>query len=286
MLKVRFFALLTLLFALNACVKPKIYRAEVAARKATENREKVLVQELLDRKRETADLTRQVGELNRLIGNQEAEIRSLNTELSSRTQKLGESSSKLSSEKAALENELAASNAELTKRKALLQRIQKAQQDRAKTLSDLKNALTKSYSDQPGVTVALDGETVMLTLPDKTLFDAKGLEISASGKNLLSPFVQVLTSRPELDVDVVCYTDNVLPKDKTLQDTWDWSLRRATNLTRLLIRDFNVNANQLTPAGKGEFYPVTSNETADGRQKNRRTVMVIWPELPPVPAAE
>ena len=74
MFKVRFFALLTLLFALNACVKPKIYRAEVAARKATENREKVLVQELLDRKRETADLTRQVGELNRLIGNQEAEI--------------------------------------------------------------------------------------------------------------------------------------------------------------------------------------------------------------------
>ena len=286
MFKVRFFALLTLLFALNACVKPKIYRAEVAARKATENREKVLVQELLDRKRETADLTRQVGELNRLIGNQEAESRRLNTELSSRTQKLGESSSKLSSEKAALENELASTNAELAKRKALLQRIQKAQQDRAKTLNELKDALTKSYSDQPGVTVTLHGETVMLTLPDKTLFDAKGLEISASGKNLLSPFVQVLTSRPELDVDVVCYTDNVLPKDKTLQATWDWSLRRATNLTRLLIRDFNVNANQLTPIGRGEFYPVTSNETADGRQKNRRTVMAIWPELPPVPAAE
>lgn len=286
MLKVRFFALLTLFFALNACVKPKIYRAEVATRQATENREKVLVQELLDRKRETADLIKQVGELNRLIGNQEAEIQDLNTELSTRTQKLGESSSKLASEKAALEKDLAANKAELTKRNALLQRIQKAQQDRAKILGDLKSSLEKGYADQPDVTASLEGETVHLTLPDKRLFDTKGLEISASGKNLLSPLAQVVTSRPELDIDVVCHTDNVLPKDKTLQDTWDWSLRRATNLTRLLIREFNVNANQLTPIGKGEFYPLTSNETADGRQKNRRTVLVIWPVLPPVPLAE
>lgn len=286
MLKVRLFTLLTLFFALNACVKPKIYRAEVATRQATENREKVLVQELLDRKRETADLIKQVGELNRLIGNQEAEIRDLNTELSSRTQKLGESSSKLASEKAALEKELAANKAELAKRNALLQRIQKAQQDRAKILGDLKSSLEKGYADQPDVTASLEGETVLLTLPDKRLFDAKGLEISASGKNLLSPLTQVVTSRPELDIDVVCHTDNVLPKDKALQDTWDWSLRRATNLTRLLIREFNVNANQLTPVGRGEFYPLTSNETADGRQKNRRTVLVIWPVLPPVPLAE
>jgi len=286
MLKVRFFTLLALFFALNACVKPKIYRAEVATRQATENREKVLVQELLDRKRETTELIKQVGELNRLIGNQEAEIQDLNTELSTRTQKLGESSSKLASEKAALEKELAANKAELAKRNALLQRIQKAQQDRTKILGDLKSSLEKGYADQPDVTASLEGETVLLTLPDKRLFDAKGLEISASGKNLLSPLAQVVTSRPELDIEVVCHTDNVLPKDKTLQDTWDWSLRRATNLTRLLIREFNVNANQLTPIGKGEFYPLTSNETADGRQKNRRTVLVIWPVLPPVPLAE
>ena len=52
------------------------------------------------------------------------------------------------------------------------------------------------------------------------------------------------------------------------------------------IRDFNVNANQLTPIGKGEFYPITSNETPDGRQKNRRTVVVLRPVLPAVPVTE
>lgn len=286
MLKVRFFAVLTLLFALNACVKPKVYRAEVATRQAAEHREKVLVQELLDRKRETADLIKEVGELNRLIGNQEVAIKDLNTELSTRTQKLGESSNKLAAEKTALENDLAATKAELAKRNTLLQRIQKAQQESAKKLNDLRDELAKGYSEQPDVTVATDGETVLLTLPDKSLFDAKGQEISASGKKLLAVLAQVLSEHPGLDIDVVCHTDNAVPKDKTLQDTWDWSLRRATNLTRLLIREFNVSANQLTPVGRGEFYPLTSNETADGRQKNRRTEVVFRPTLATVPVVE
>jgi chemotaxis protein MotB len=286
MLKTQSFALLLLLFTLNACVKPKIYRAEMATRKAAESREKVLVQELLDRKRETADLIKQVGDLNRLIGNQEADIKDLNAELSTRTQRMDASSSKLASEKAVVENELADTRAELAQRNTSLQRIQKAQKERANVLTALKNALIEGYTQQTGATVTTDGETVLLTLPDKGLFDNKGLEINAAGKTLLGPLAQVLAARPELDVDIVCHTDNVLPKDKTVTDTWDWSLRRATNLTRLLISEFNVNANQLTPVGRGEFYPVTSNETADGRQKNRRTVVVLRPVLPVLPVAE
>lgn len=128
---------------------------------------------------------------------------------------------------------------------------------------------------------------MLLSLPDKTLFDAKnGQEISNSGKALLSPLAQILTERPEVSVEVVSHTDNALPKDKTLLDTWDWSLRRATNLVRLLVRDFNVNANQLTPVGKGEYYPLTSNATAEGRQKNRRTVVMLKPAVPAVPMVE
>ena len=81
--------------------------------------------------------------------------------------------------------------------------------------------------------------------------------------------------------------DNTLPKGaKNMDDTWDWSLIRAVNVTRLLIRDFNINANQLTPVAKGEYYPVTSNETAEGRLRNRRTVLAIFPPLVQVPAAE
>lgn len=287
MLPFRFLPFLTLIFLLHACVKPKVYQAELATRSAAEGREKVLVAELLDRKKETADLTKQVGELNRTIGNQEEEIKDLNAELAARTQRMGESSSKLASENAALQNRLAETQNILAERDTLLGRIQKAQQERKKLLEDLKAALEKGYAGQADVTVGIAGESVLLTLPDKTLFDPKGgQEIIASGKSLLTPLAQILTNRPELDVDVVSHTDNILPKDKTLLDTWDWSLRRATNLVRMLVRDFNVNANQLTPVGKGEYYPLTSNATPEGRQKNRRSEVVLRPVLPPLPVVK
>lgn len=286
MLKIRFLIPICLFFALSACVKPKIYKAELEARQAAEARETVLVRELLDRKKESAELIKQVGELNRTLGNQETEIKDLNAELSNRTQKMGESSSKLATEKAALEKELAATGADLDKKNTLLARIQKARQERKTILDDLLAALTKAYNGQNDIALSIENEAVLLTLSDKALFESKGLEISAGGKTLLKPLAELLTSRPELDVDLVCYTDNALPKDKSLIDTWDWSLRRATNLTRLLITDFNVNANQLTPVGRGEYYPLTSNETAEGRQKNRRTTLFIHPVLPAIPAAE
>ena len=286
MLKLRFFPLASLMLFSQACVKPKIYQAEVATRRSAEARETVLVRELLDRKKESTELIQQVGELNRTIGNQEAEIKDLNAELNNRTQKMGESSSKLSSEKATLEKELAGTKAELDKRNIRLERIGKAQQERKKLLADLAAALSKGYEGKTDVAVNIENEAVALSLPDKLLFEAKGLEISASGKDLLKTVATTLTERPELDVDIVCYTDNVLPKDKSLTDTWDWSLRRATNITRLLISDYNVNANQLSPVGRGEYYPVTSNETPEGRQKNRRTLLVLRPVLPVLPAAE
>jgi chemotaxis protein MotB len=272
---------------MQACVKPKIYKAEVLAREKSEARETVFVKELTDRKAETAKLTEIVGNLNRTIGNQETALSDLRTELSSRTQQMGESSSKLITEKIALEKELTATKAQLDNRSAIVQKVKTAQNERKLQLDNLKTNLSKVYEKSEGAAIAIEGETVTLLLNDKYLFDASGVNVSASGKGLLTILASFLAARPELDMDVVAYTDNVLPKDnKILKDTWEWSLLRATTLVRLLIRDYNVNANQMTPVGKGEFYPLTSNETPEGRQKNRRTVVVFRPELPKVPAAE
>jgi chemotaxis protein MotB len=273
------------LTAFFACVKPKTYRAEVLAHQKSEARETVLVKEVLDRRAETTRLGEAVGNLNRTIGNQEAEISDLKKELTSRTVQMGESSSKLITEKLALEKELASTNTILEARNAEIKRVRDVQAKRRKTLDDLKTALGKAFEKTEGSSIAIEDETVQLTLNDKSLFDATGLSVSAAGKNLLTPLANFLAERPELDIDVVAYTDNVLPKDnKTLKDTWEWSLQRATGIVRLLIREYNVNANQLTPVGRGEFYPVTSNETADGRQQNRRTVVVFRPVLATVPS--
>lgn len=272
-----------------ACVKPRIYKAELAARSAAEAREKVLVKELIDRKAEAASLIKQVGDLNRTIGSQEHEIDNLRMELSKRTELMGASSSKLANEKAELERQLAAKSDRLEIREGLLQKMRTAQANRKKALAEIDSILAQLYLPfvESGVTVAMESESVVLTLPDKALFDANGVTIGNPGRNLLTPLAQFLASRPALDLDIVAYTDNILPpKEKTLKDTWDWSLQRATNVARTLVREFNTNANQLTPVGRGEFYPITSNETSEGRQKNRRTTVIIRPPLPALPEVD
>jgi chemotaxis protein MotB len=112
------------------------------------------------------------------------------------------------------------------------------------------------------------------------LFENTGVNLNTSGKIILDSLSKVLTNQPGLETQIITYTDNQLPKNnKSLVDTWDWSLKRATILTRTLISDYSVNANQLSPIGRGEFYPIATNETPEGRQQNRRTEIVFRPKL-------
>ncbi len=241
---------------------------------------------MLSRREENAALTQKIGDLNRQLGAQDAQLDDLKAELTNRTILMGESSGKLLEEKKSLQDDLAAKTAQLTKSNATLTAIKTAQAKRSETLNELQKALTAKFPAASGVTAVIDHDQVLLTLPDAKLFETTGIAVSANGKTLLKTLAEVLTSRPEINVHLESHTDNALPKDKTIKDTWDWSLLRATNLVRLLISDYNVNANQLTPVGRGEFYPIASNETPEGRQKNRRTVLVLMPKLAVVPAVE
>ena len=288
MYKLLAIALTTNVLIATACVSAKSYRAERAARNAAQEREAVLYCALEERKKEAETLVQQVGDLNRSIGNQEAKIAELSKTLGATTQQLGESSTKLLLEKNALEKELAAKKELLTRRESTLLKIKNADQKRRDSLANMSATLDKLYENYKadGVSVLEDRETLLLSLPDPLLFESNGLQLGDNGKNLLVPLASFLSLRPELDADIAAYTDNAPPKDKTIKDTWDWSLQRASNITRLLIRELNVNANQLTPVGRGEFYPITSNETPEGRQRNRRTVIVLRPVLPALPGAE
>ncbi len=283
MLKTRWNLLfLLLLTPFLACVRPKIHRAEVAARSAAEAREKVLLSTLDERIRENNALIQQVSDLSKTIGSQETTLKSIQSELDARTQSMGESAGKLAGEKAALQQELSLAKQQLDKRNTL-QNAWKSRKISNETAlnavqNELKTALSAIQPTEYSINVLNDA--VMLSLSDKLLFESASSAVSSSGKATLTGIAAFLSKSPTVDMDVEAHTDNVLPpKEKTLQDTWDWSLRRATNVVRILIRDFNVNANQLTPIAKGEFYPLASNESAEGRQRNRRTILVFRPVL-------
>jgi chemotaxis protein MotB len=278
-------AVFTLLFLTFSCVKPKIYKAELSARQAAEARESVLSKELGDRKSETAQLIKQVGDLNRTLGNQEKTIADLTRELGQRTQQMDASAGQLLAEKKALEQELRAQKIQSTQQIAKIERYQKAQKERKQILETILSDLTALYKEQlnNGVQLKIEGTSVLLTLPDKSLFDAGSLIVSSAGKQILTPLAAYLAERPALDAEVIAHTDNALPKDKSLRDSWDWSEERTGNIVRLLIKDLKINANQLTPVAKGEYHPLTSNETPEGRAANRRTVIAFKPDLPALP---
>ena len=273
----------------QGCVGAKVYRAEKTTRVAAETREKVLVQQLLERKKEALDLTQMVGDLNRIVGRQEVDIKDLQTELVARTQSMGESAGKLSLEKASLEKQIATTLELLEHSNAVLELVESVQEKRKSIFLDLELSLRATFQGIANLdsTLLVQGETIAITLHDKELFESTGLTVSAPGQRCLLTLADFLAARPGLDVDIVAYTDNVLPpKEKTLRDTWDWSLQRATAIVRLLVRELNANANQLTPVGRGEYYPLTSNETPEGRAINRRTVLVFRPVLPTLPVVE
>jgi len=277
------------ILATQGCVGAKVYRNEKNTRIAAEAREKILVQEVLQRRNESNGFVKMVAELNRSLGQQDTEIKGLQAELTDRTQSMGESASKLSTEKSVLDKRLSETREELGKRNDALSKVKGIQYKRKNTLIELELDLSKTFQAEKisGVSIGVDGEMVKMSIPDNMLFDANGVLISASGRNLLAMLAGFLSNRPSINLDIVAYTDNKLPpKDKTLQDTWDWSLQRATNVARMMVREYNTNANQLTPMGKGEFYPIMPNETAEGRLKNRRTEIIFKPLMPAVPLAE
>ena len=75
------------------------------------------------------------------------------------------------------------------------------------------------------------------------------------------------------------HTDNVAIKTKQFQDNWDLSTARATSIVRLLTKDGGFDPNRITASGRGEFHPEKTNETAEGRAGNRRTDIILSPDL-------
>ena len=75
------------------------------------------------------------------------------------------------------------------------------------------------------------------------------------------------------------HTDNVPIKNPVLQDNWDLSVKRATSIVRILQQDFGIEPGRLVASGRGEYVPLESNDTAEGRARNRRTRILILPKI-------
>jgi chemotaxis protein MotB len=143
---------------------------------------------------------------------------------------------------------------------------------------NLKSVLSDGLDDTD-IEVKVDKTVVMVNLSDKMLFTSGSYKISPKAYAVLEKVAKILQSRPDLEMMVEGYTDNVKISTDCIDDNWDLSVKRATSVVRTLQTKFGVDPNRLIAAGRGEHNALTSNDTSDGRSINRRTRIILMPKL-------
>ena len=120
---------------------------------------------------------------------------------------------------------------------------------------------------------------VYISLAYNMLYKSGSYEIGDRAGETLSKIAKIITDYPDYDVLVEGNTDNVPIKRENIRNNWDLSTLRASSVVQALINDYGVEPKRLTAGGRGEFNPVASNLTEKGRQRNRRTQIIITPKL-------
>lgn len=143
---------------------------------------------------------------------------------------------------------------------------------------NLKSVLRDGIDDQD-VEVKVDKTVVFVNLSDKMLYQSGSANLTPRAHEVLGKIAKIIESRPELEVMVEGYTDNVPIKNACIDDNWDLSVKRATSVVRVLQKNYNVDPNRLIAAGRGEYNTLATNSTEAGRAINRRTRIIILPKL-------
>ena len=145
----------------------------------------------------------------------------------------------------------------------------------------LTNNLTRSLSKEElkDVDVQVLKGVVYISLADNMLYKSGSYEISEGAAETLSKIAKIITDYKDYDVLIEGNTDDVPITRENIRNNWDLSCLRASSVVQALQNKYGVDPKRLTAGGRGEYNPLTSNDTAAGKQRNRRTQIIITPKL-------
>jgi len=133
--------------------------------------------------------------------------------------------------------------------------------------------------DDKDINIKVDKGVVFVDISDKLLFTSGKYDIKPHAHEVLRKVAMVLKNQSHLEFMVEGHTDDVAYHHPPLLDNWDLSVKRATSVVRVLQKEYGLEPTHITAAGRGEFISVASNDTPEGRSANRRTRIVILPQL-------
>lgn len=133
--------------------------------------------------------------------------------------------------------------------------------------------------DDSDIEINVEKGVVFVSISDKLLFRSGSYNVTNAAKQVLGKVAQVVNNKPDFEFMVEGHTDNVPYRSGVLLDNWDLSAKRATSVVRILQNDFGVDPARMTAAGRSYYVPLSNNDTADNRARNRRTRIVVLPKL-------
>ena len=134
--------------------------------------------------------------------------------------------------------------------------------------------------DDKDINIKVDKGVVYVDISDKLLFKSGSYTVTDKAKEVLGKVATVLKNQPDIEFMVEGHTDNVPYKaNATLIDNWDLSVKRATTVVRLLQKEYGLDPTKIAAAGRSEYKPVADNTSPEGKAANRRTRIVILPQL-------
>ena len=167
----------------------------------------------------------------------------------------------------------------LQERDLKINRLQDAITKKDSVTLAIVSSLKKSVGiDDPDIEINVEKGVVFISIADKLLFKSGSFIVTEKAKNVLEKVAKVISDKPDFEAMIEGHTDSQSYSNGILVDNWDLSVKRSTSIIRELQK-MGVNPAQLIAAGRSSYVPLTDNDTAQNRAKNRRTRVVVLPKI-------
>lgn len=204
------------------------------------------------------------GRMNRDLAQQQEQLLSIQENLE-RTRHLNDS----------LSNSLA-------EREKKVKELEQVLANKEKAVQELKNMISNALLNfkENDISVTVKNGKVYVSLAEQLLFGSGSVQVDSKGVSALQQLAKAIKDQKDINILVEGHTDNVPISKKSayMNDNWDLSVMRATSITRILTKA-GVSPEQITASGRGEYVPLAANDSPQNKQKNRRTEIIITPDL-------
>jgi chemotaxis protein MotB len=302
----RIFLTAFVLLALSSCVSKKKYDDLLAQKVRMEADLSDRNSELDQAHTDLADLNQKLRQLQEDTTNLGIDIRSTSTrlaglerehdQLSTNYKNLLTNSGRLNRDMAEQQKQLLAIQENLDRTRSLndslsnslserekkVKELEQVLANKDKAVQDLKNMISNALLNfkENDISVTVKNGKVYVSLAEQLLFGSGSVQVDQKGVAALQQLAKAIKNEKEINILIEGHTDNVPISKKSayMNDNWDLSVMRATSITRILTKA-GVSPEQITASGRGEFSPLAPNTSAENKQKNRRTEIIITPDL-------